>query len=72
MSLLPTYRHEGNRPERQMKEIVIRRRLECINCGRFYYSMKSSKKYHLMAAKKNGRRELFDRGKLLNRFVTFL
>ncbi len=35
MSLLPTHRHEGNRPlERLMKVIDIRRRRECINCGR--------------------------------------
>ena len=34
----------------------IRRRRECINCGRRF----------TMVLKKNGRRELFDRGKLLN------
>lgn len=44
----------------------IRRRRECINCGRRFTTYEIIEEVPLMVAKKNGRRELFDRGKLLN------
>ena len=43
----------------------IRRRRECINCGRRFTTYEIIEEVPLMVAKKNGRRELFDRGKLL-------
>ena len=44
----------------------IRRRRECINCGRRFTTYEIIEEVPLMVAKKNGSRELFDRGKLLN------
>ena len=44
----------------------IRRRRECINCGRRFTTYEIIEEVPLMVLKKNGRRELFDRGKLLN------
>ena len=44
----------------------IRRRRECINCGRRFTTYEIIEEVPLMVMKKNGRRELFDRGKLLN------
>ena len=44
----------------------IRRRREGIECGRRFTTYEIIEEVPLMVAKKNGRRELFDRGKLLN------
>jgi len=44
----------------------LRRRRECINCGRRFTTYEIIEEVPLMVLKKNGRRELFDRGKLLN------
>lgn len=44
----------------------IRRRRECIKCGRRFTTYEIIEEVPLMVLKKSGRRELFDRGKLLN------
>lgn len=44
----------------------IRRRRECIRCGRRFTTYEVIEEVPLMVVKRNGRRELFDRGKLLN------
>lgn len=44
----------------------IRRRRECMACGRRFTTYEIIEEVPLMVLKKNGRRELFDRGKLLN------
>ena len=44
----------------------IRRRRECLNCGRRYTTYEYVEKTPLMVIKKNGRREAFQREKILN------
>lgn len=44
----------------------IRRRRECNNCGRRFTTYEVVEEVPLMVIKRSGRRELFDRGKLLN------
>lgn len=44
----------------------IRRRRECMNCGRRFTTYEIIEEMPLMVLKRSGRRELFDRGKLLN------
>ena len=66
MSLLPTHRHEGNRLRTTDEGNSIRRRRECINCGRRFTTYEIIEEVPLYGIKENGRRELFDRGKLLN------
>lgn len=43
----------------------IRRRRECISCGRRFTTYEVVEDVPLMVIKRSGRRELFDRGKLL-------
>ncbi|MCF0155132.1 MAG: transcriptional repressor NrdR [Veillonella sp.] len=44
----------------------IRRRRECNSCGRRFTTYEVVEEVPLMVLKRSGRRELFDRGKLLN------
>ena len=44
----------------------IRRRRECMSCGRRFTTYEIIEEVPLMVLKRSGRRELFDRGKLLN------
>src|SRR5512138_1930355 len=44
---------------------AIRRRRECLACGRRYTTFEQIETRPLVVAKKDGRREPFDRGKLL-------
>jgi len=44
----------------------IRRRRECLHCGRRFTTYEVVEEMPLMVIKKDGRRELFDRSKLLN------
>ncbi len=44
----------------------IRRRRECIACGKRFTTYEVIEEMPLMVLKKSGRKELFDRGKLLN------
>ncbi len=44
---------------------VIRRRRECTGCGRRFTSYEKVEEMPLMVVKRDGRREDFDRGKLL-------
>ena len=44
---------------------TIRRRRECLQCGRRFTTYERSEAIALMVIKKDGRRELFDRQKLL-------
>lgn len=44
----------------------IRRRRECNHCGRRFTTYEVVEEVPLMVIKRSGRRELFDRGKLLN------
>ncbi|UCG35068.1 MAG: transcriptional repressor NrdR [Candidatus Omnitrophota bacterium] len=46
--------------------LAIRRRRECLNCGRRYTTYESVEKMPLMVIKKDGRRETFNRQKILN------
>ena len=45
---------------------VIRRRRECLNCGRRFTSYERIDEIPYMVVKKDGRRERFDRQKLVN------
>jgi transcriptional repressor NrdR len=45
---------------------AIRRRRECLNCGRRFTSYERIDEIPYMAVKKTGQRELFDRGKVLS------
>ncbi len=47
----------------------IRRRRECLQCGRRFTTYEVVEEMPLMVIKKDGRRELFDRSKLLNGLV---
>jgi len=44
----------------------IRRRRECMECSRRFTTYEIIEEVPLMVVKRNGRKELFDRGKLLN------
>lgn len=44
----------------------IRRRRECLSCARRFTTYETIEELPLMVVKKDGRRELYDRGKLLN------
>ena len=46
--------------------LAIRRRRECLNCGKRYTTYESVEKMPLMVVKKDGRREAFNRQKILN------
>ena len=48
----------------------IRRRRQCLNCGRRYTTHEFIEMNDLMVVKKDGRRESFDRQKLLNGIKT--
>ncbi|MCB1053058.1 MAG: transcriptional repressor NrdR [Acidobacteria bacterium] len=61
--------HLGDRvvDSRESKEgELIRRRRECLECGRRFTSYERLEEIQFMVAKKDGRREIFDRQKLLN------
>lgn len=45
---------------------AIRRRRECLSCGRRFTTYEMVEEVPLVVIKKNGRRELFDRNKILN------
>jgi transcriptional repressor NrdR len=45
---------------------AIRRRRECINCGKRYTTYESIERMPLMVIKKDGRREPFNRQKIIN------
>jgi transcriptional repressor NrdR len=45
---------------------LIRRRRECLDCGRRFTSYERLEEIQFMVVKKDGRREVFDRQKLLN------
>jgi len=44
----------------------IRRRRECLSCGRRFTTYEKVEELPLMVVKKDGRRELYDRSKILN------
>ena len=44
---------------------AIRRRRECLSCGRRFTTSEEVKDMRAMVVKRDGRRELFDRGKVL-------
>ncbi len=44
----------------------VRRRRECLNCGRRFTTYEYVEKTPLMVVKKDGRREIFNREKILN------
>ncbi len=48
---------------------VIRRRRECIKCGKRFTTYEKIEKIPLMVVKKNGNRESYDRNKLLNGII---
>lgn len=48
---------------------VIRRRRECIKCGKRFTTYEKVEKIPLMVVKKNGNRESYDRNKLLNGII---
>jgi len=48
---------------------AIRRRRECENCGKRFTTYEKIEEMLLMVIKKDGRREAFDRGKVLNGIV---
>jgi transcriptional repressor NrdR len=50
-------------------ETAIRRRRECTKCGRRFTTYEYVEKMPIMVVKKDGRREPFDRQKLLNGLV---
>lgn len=61
--------HLGDRvvDSRESKEgELIRRRRECLECGRRFTSYERLEEIQFMVVKKDGRREVFDRQKLLN------
>lgn len=47
----------------------IRRRRECLQCGHRFTTYEKVEKLPLMVVKKNGAREIFDRGKILNGLI---
>ena len=48
---------------------AIRRRRECINCGKRFTTYEVVEKIPLMVIKSDGRRQVFDRNKLLNGLI---
>lgn len=50
-------------------EYEIRRRRECIDCGQRFTTYEKVEKLPLVVVKKNGAREIFDRGKILNGLI---
>ena len=48
---------------------TIRRRRECSGCGRRFTTYEVLERVHLMVIKNDGRREAFDRDKLLNGLI---
>ncbi len=48
---------------------VIRRRRECLSCGRRFTTYERIEEIQFMVVKKDGRRELFDRNKILSGLV---
>lgn len=50
-------------------EYEIRRRRECISCGQRFTTYEKVEKLPLVVVKKNGAREIFDRGKILNGLI---
>ena len=49
--------------------LAIRRRRECVNCGRRFTTYEKIENVQIMVIKKDGRREAFDRSKLLNGII---
>lgn len=49
---------------------AVRRRRECLNCGRRFRTYEQVDETALMVVKKDGRREPFDRGKILRGMLT--
>lgn len=45
---------------------MVRRRRECLNCGKRFTTYECVERTPLMVIKKDGRRESFNRGKMLN------
>lgn len=45
--------------------VAIRRRRECLKCGRRFTTYERAEEHPLFVIKKDGRREQFDRGKIL-------
>jgi len=50
-------------------ELEIRRRRECIKCGNRFTTYEKVEKLPLVVVKKNGAREIFDRGKILTGLI---
>jgi len=50
-------------------EYAIRRRRECIQCGHRFTTYEKVEKLPLVVVKRNGAREIFDRGKILNGLI---
>jgi len=50
-------------------EYEIRRRRECISCGHRFTTYEKVEKLPLVVVKKNGAREIFDRGKILTGLI---
>jgi len=50
-------------------EYAIRRRRECIQCGHRFTTYEKVEKLPLVVVKRNGSREIFDRGKILNGLI---
>ena len=50
-------------------EFEIRRRRECMSCGNRFTTYEKVEKLPLVVVKKNGAREIFDRGKILNGLI---
>ncbi|MEG0830494.1 MAG: transcriptional regulator NrdR [Anaerovoracaceae bacterium] len=48
---------------------AIRRRRECDSCGKRFTTYEKIEEMHLMVIKKDGRRETFDRSKILNGII---
>lgn len=48
---------------------TIRRRRECVSCGKRFTTYESLEKVPMMVIKSDGRRETFDRNKLLNGLI---
>ncbi|CAM2067414.1 transcriptional regulator NrdR [Sulfidibacter corallicola] len=65
----PFCAHQGDKvvDSRESKDgELIRRRRECLSCGRRFTSYERIEEIQFMVIKKDGRRQLFDRTKLLN------
>lgn len=65
-----THLHDKVVDSREAKEgLVIRRRRECLNCGRRFTSYERIEEISFRLLKKDGRREPFDRQKLMTGLV---